>query len=299
MSIIGKVLNNILKGITKNVDPNLPTDYDKKRANDQADNMFSKLPKGVDCELTKLGGISAEYISKKGNDEKRIVLYIHGGGFTSGSAKSRRAITGYIAAKFGYNVYSIDYRLAPENPFPAAPDDSFEAYCVLVERYGAENICIMGESAGATLSLVIPHMARDAKIAMPACVVAFSPVAQNEMNLPSYTENKKGDYMLGATFDGRMQQAYFRTEAPAVLKHPYAAPLHGEMGDFPPTMLVASTTELLRDDSIEFDKKLGENSRESVLILVEDMMHAFPMLPLIPESKKVLKEAKYFIKKHF
>ncbi len=294
MSLLHSMVFKSMLKATKEYDPGIKLDYAQIRANEEKSMSGIKIPRGVSLEYINLNGIPAEEYTKPGNCEKSVVMYIHGGGFTSGSAKARRNLGFYITNKLGYNVFSIDYRLAPENPFPAAPQDCFAAYKAALKRYAGKKIVLMGESAGGNLVLVTALMAKDAGITMPCAVVAFSPVTQFDKQLKSYETNKNTDYIAVENGNEVAAHTYFagcRSE----MTNPYATPLYGNLIGFPPCYIVASTIEVLRDDSILFDQKLRESGVESKLVLVPNMMHAFIMVPDFPESKAELRNVKKFI----
>lgn len=156
MSLIHFIVYNIIKKGKKEFDKNNPPDYVLRREQE----IQSRAPKNVKVEQIANDGVNGEYLSKGNNPEDKVLMYIHGGGFVGGSPAARRAFTGYTAKKLGYNVYSIDYRLAPEYAFPFGAEDCLKAYKMLVEKYGARNICLIGESAGGNLVLSVALQAK-------------------------------------------------------------------------------------------------------------------------------------------
>ena len=103
-------------------------DYDKRRKDEMEQVRFVKVPKSIRVQNGRINGIPVEKLVMKGNDKSKIIYYIHGGGFVTGSSLARRNFTTYMVKNFGLNVISVDYRLAPENPFPAAPEDCLKVY---------------------------------------------------------------------------------------------------------------------------------------------------------------------------
>ena len=273
MSLIHFIVYNIIKKGKKEFDKNNPPDYVLRREQE----IQSRAPKNVKVEQIANDGVNGEYLSKGNNPEDKVLMYIHGGGFVGGSPAARRAFTGYTAKKLGYNVYSIDYRLAPEYAFPFGAEDCLKAYKMLVEKYGARNICLIGESAGGNLVLSVALQAKAQGIELPACIVVFSPTLQYTRIFPSYKNNAKTDCMLDIT---------------------YAAPLCGDFTDFPPIYLAVSDSEFLYDDSLEFYKKLQTLNVTSQFDVYHKKMHAFQVIPVLPEAKRALKNAKSFIDKY-
>ena len=196
MSLIHFIVYNIIKKGKKEFYKNNPPDYVLRREQE----IQSRAPKNVKVEQIANDGVNGEYLSKGNNPEDKVLMYIHGGGFVGGSPAARRAFTGYTAKKLGYNVYSIDYRLAPEYAFPFGAEDCLKAYKMLVEKYGARNICLIGESAGGNLVLSVALQAKAQGIELPACIVVFSPTLQYTRIFPSYKNNAKTDCMLDITF---------------------------------------------------------------------------------------------------
>ena len=184
------IVYNIIKKGKKEFDKNNPPDYVLRREQE----IQSRAPKNVKVE-----------------PEDKVLMYIHGGGFVGGSPAARRTFTGYTAKKLGYNVYSIDYRLAPEYAFPFGAEDCLKAYKMLVEKYGARNICLIGESAGGNLVLSVALQAKAQGIELPACIVVFSPTLQYTRIFPSYKNNAKTDCMLDITFLEEVKTTYLKT----------------------------------------------------------------------------------------
>lgn len=190
-------------------------------------------PRGVTVERTEFGGIPCEVVKKAGNT--RIpVFYIHGGGFTTGSARERRAITFYLCDRFGFDCIACDYRLAPEHKLPAAHEDCYAAYGAVVQRY--PQVVLMGESAGGTLAVSVAMRALKEGIARPAAVAAFSPLAALNTDLPSHKTNVKTDYMLKRDpSSGELLKLICHENAGVeFFKDPIISPVYGTFNNFPP-----------------------------------------------------------------
>lgn len=296
MSVMQKILFQIIKRGQKFYDPLNPRDYAAERAA-EAKGVPQKLPRGIMSGKADLNGISGEYICTKNSPEDKCILYIHGGGFVTGSTQTVRPLTAELVKQTGYGLYSISYRLAPEHPFPAAPDDCYRAYCELEKKYGGDHIVIMGESAGATLTLTTVLRAKDEERSLPACVVALAPAVQFDKEFPSHRENLATDCMV-SNLSEEVRAAYLVSDDAEVLHNPYAAPYYGDFRGFPPTLIIASDSEVLRDDSVFLDRKMQEAGVESRLHLYHDMMHIFPVAPALPESRSAIREIAEFVKKN-
>ena len=235
--------------------------------------------------------MTVELLRHPKNPTDRIILYLHGGGFVVGSVKTRRMFTGYLAAKLGYNVAAPEYRLAPEYPFPAAPQDCFAAYRALLKEYAPERIVLVGESAAGNLVLSVLLQIRQAGLPMPAAALCFSPCVQFDKTLPSYLENRSTEAMVDDLWT-EVQETYLGTKDSAAVRDPLAAPYYGSFADCPPICLWASDSEVLRDDSLLLFEKLKAEGHPCRLYLRKGMIHTWLIIPTIPEAKKDLKTVK-------
>ena len=255
-----------------------------------------KPPKGVKVSELIIGGHSAERIEKKENN-RGWVLYIHGGGFTTGSARERRELCQYITDKYGYNCISINYRLAPEHKWPAQIEDCISAYKDIIEL-GIDNrrLYLMGESAGGTLVLSLILALKERGIAMPRAVAAFSPCVNQAEHYPSHSGNAKTDYMLRDKVFKGMQEPVFGKNAPdEILRNPLASPVYGDFEGLPPVFLSASDTEALLDDSRVMFIKLKATGHKTSLDIQHGCCHAFQVFPMIPEAQAALNETFRFL----
>lgn len=298
MSLLHKIFfDRIMKQKTVYT-PGNAVNYKAIREEDERQNAQLPVKRNSKISTDNLGGVPVEYVRKEINPKDKIILYIHGGGFVQGSSKARRPFTTYIADKLGYDVVSVDYRLAPEFPFPAAPDDCLTVYTELQKKFGASNIVLMGESAGGNLVLATLLQAKAKKIPLPSAVFAFSPTVQYDTEFPSYTENTKSECMVG-NLSAEVCDTYLQTHDPTVLKNPIAAPYYGEYDGCPPIFLWASKTEVLRDDSIYFYKKLRKAGQPCRLYLRDNMMHAYQIFTMFPETHKDIKIIRNIIEQVF
>ena len=288
MSLLHKVVNTALMKNRSFYDPEVPKDYPAARQREVSQTAMVKIPKGVTLKQEALGGVPAEWIIGKRNPADRIVLYIHGGGFVTGSSAARRSFTVHLAQKIGLNVASLDYRLAPEHPFPAGAEDCLTAYRALLERCASKKIVLIGESAGGNLVLSLLLQAKAAALPLPAAVFALSPTVQYDRELPSYRENAAKDSIV-TNLSNEVCDVYLRSRDEAVLKNPIAAPLYGNYTGCPPVLLWVSDDETLRDDSLLLFEKLKAQKVPAKLYRRAGMMHTWIIIPFFPESKKDLK----------
>ncbi|MDO4337297.1 MAG: alpha/beta hydrolase [Eubacteriales bacterium] len=294
MSILHNVIFQVIKRGKKAYDPDNPPDYVKKRMQEER-TVPNKLPRGIQCKKIELENLKGEYLYTESNQKKKHIVYIHGGGFVSGSTKTVRPLVSELVKRTGCNVVSIEYRLAPEYPFPSAPEDCFKAYCTLEKKFGGSNIILMGESAGGNLVLTTVLQAKDKRVPLPAGIVVMAPTIQFDHVFPSYYDNLDTDCMI-SNLQQEIREVYLQSDEPSVLHNPYAAPYYGDYTGFPPTFVIVSDSEVLRDDSLFLYKKLVEAGVKSKLSLFHKMMHIFQVTPSLPESRQAYRQIKDFIK---
>ena len=295
MSIMHSIFYQIVKKGKKEFDPLNPPDYQEKRKVEEAQACQAPIPKGVEYEVKEMNGVHVEYVSCSSNPQDQIIFYIHGGGFVCGSSLQRRNFTGYVAKKLGYNVLSIDYCLAPENPFPKGLEECLIVYKEVLKEYDSHKIVFFGESAGGNLVLALALMAKDQGLTLPAGIVTASPTVQYSKELPSYKSNTDTDCMISNLSD-EIKAVYFQTEDKEVIENPYGSPLFGDFHGFPPVFINVSESEVLRDDSYLLKKKLDEQGVKTRILSRNKMMHAYLVQAMLPEAKCDLKEVKNFIK---
>lgn len=294
MSILHTILFHQIKKTKSIYSSSTEKNYVQSRNYEDARMDKLPIPFGVQIEQAYLGTVPVEYVMKKSNSTDTIVLYIHGGGFVEGSAKARRSFTTYIANKMNYNVAAINYRLAPEYPFPKAPLDCVEAYQSLLLKYHAEKIILLGESAGGNLVLSTLLYIKNKKLPYPAASFVISPTVQYDQELDSYEDNSDSDCMI-TNLSEEICDTYLQSTEESVVKSPYAAPYYGDFTGCSPVYIWSSASEVLRDDSVIMADKLKAENVKCELFLREKMMHAYLIVPAIKESKKDLKTIKKYM----
>lgn len=257
-----------------------------------------ELPDGVTLKEIDLDGNYGELIEKVGN-KGPLIMYIHGGGFKTGAAQERREITFEIADKYGSNVIANNYRLAPENKWPAALEDCVAAYeAIMGMGYKPENIVIAGESAGATLVLSVLLYLRDHKKPLPKSAVVYSVGINHADHFKSHFENAGTDYMLGNSVasDKDKEDLFGKgEEAQALCRSIYISPYYDDLSGFPPIFIAASDIEALFDDSqILYEKLLAQKIRTEFYV-GHDLIHAYPIFAHLPESIETMKKTFEFI----
>jgi monoterpene epsilon-lactone hydrolase len=268
----------------------------RKRAELSISRIFKRPAKCI-IDPVNAGGVPAEFVSWRGADGNRTILYLHGGGYVLCSPKTHRDLVWRIARVAKARMLSIDYRLAPENPHPSAVDDALAAYQWLLES-GTEpsRMAVMGDSAGGGLTLVLLHTLRDRGIPLPACAVCMSPWTDLTCTGASVRENEKLDPLLRKD----LLEGYARYYAPeGDLALPSISPLFGDFSNLPPILIQVGTDELLLDDSRRVAVKAAKENVPVELQVWPRMMHVFQALTyFFPEAKKAIAEIGRFIDAH-
>ena len=201
----------------------------------------------LDIRRIDLRNCIAWKISKKGNRKDKIIYYIHGGGFTNCSTKKYFAFVSYVVNHFGYDVFSVDYRLAPQYKCLDILEDCLNGYEELLKEYMEKDICLMGESAGATLTLTLTLKLKELGLPLPQGIVSCSPLSQFEYYPYSYYENAgKNDFLIGF---GTLDNIYPIYRGELDYTSPYMSPVYGDLSGFPKIYLDASYHESMRDDA--------------------------------------------------
>lgn len=254
-------------------------------------------PRGVTVEPTSAGGVPAEWVAGPDAAEGRALLYFHGGGYAAGSPASARDLVWRLAVAARARVLSVDYRLAPEHPFPAAVEDAAAAYHHLLSSGLAPSaIAFAGDSAGGGLALGALVKLRDDGAPMPAAACAFSPWTDLAITGPSAAANREADPMIRVEAI-RPTAGWYLGGAPAT--SPYASPLYADVRGLPPTLLHVGSTEVLLDDSVRLAERMKEAGVDVTLRVFPDMPHVFQGLAMfLPEAREAIAEAGRFLDGH-
>jgi acetyl esterase/lipase len=242
------------------------------------------------------GNVRGEWLAPKSYDEG-VILYMHGGGYVSCSAATHRPITAALARLAHLRVFSLDYRLAPENRFPAALDDAVAAYrWLLAQGLPASAISLAGDSAGGGLVLGLLLRARDAGLPLPACGVCLSAWTDLAGTGDSIRLNDGRCATFHTENIAEFAAAYLGDQSPF---DPYASPAHADLSGLPPLLLQVGSTELLVDDSRRVHSKIQEAHGISQLQIYDDVAHDWQMLDgFVPEARVSLRQAAEFIRQY-
>lgn len=275
----------------------IPTDVKGLRAamDTFAPMMNSNLPEiGAFHEAVELRpGLTADVSVPKGNGPHPIVVYLHGGGWIGGSPKTHRKL-GMQFAEAGYLTINVDYRLAPEHPFPAAVDDTIAAYrWLLAQGYKPGKIVISGDSAGGGLTLAALLAIRDAKLPMPACAVPISPWTDLEGTGESVRTRAARDVMVTQDNLAHSAKQYYGAHDP---KDPLVSPVHANFRGLPPMLIQVGDAEILLDDSTRVAKSAKLAGVEVDLEVWDDMPHVWHVFAkLLPEGQQAIDKIGKFV----
>jgi monoterpene epsilon-lactone hydrolase len=249
---------------------------------------------GTEVRRVDAGGVPGEVITTPASRPDRHVLFLHGGGYVTGSPALYRHFTWRIATAARARVLALDYRLAPEHPFPAALDDSVAAYLWLVGGIGdPRRTAVMGDSAGGGLALALLSRLRDDGLDLPAAAIALSPWTDLALAGASLSLNARSDPMLNAADARLFADCYLAGADP---RHPYASPLYGNPAGLPPTLIHVGSDEILRDDAVRMAAALREAGCRVEIEVWRRMPHVWHLFaPVLPEAKQAIANIGAFV----
>ena len=274
----------------------LRPDFDPARFRKMLDRDMGKNPIASDVDITPLQheAVNGEWILPAACTSKRVVLYSHGGGYLFGSPLSYRAFTSRLAVACDARVFVLDYRLAPEHPFPAAADDVIAAYRYLLTEHDPADIVLAGDSAGAGLSLSLLVQIRAVGLPMPAAAVLLSPYADLAVTGESADSNTRTCAMFSGDAIRRAAATYLNG---AHALDARASPLYAEYADFPPMLIYVSDTEVLRDDGLRVAERAAAAEVPVDLRIWRGQPHVWPLfVPMLPEANQALSEIGEYIR---
>jgi acetyl esterase/lipase len=232
------------------------------------------LPPGCDSEALTLGAVPAERIVHPGATAGRVLLYLHGGGYVFGSLRSHRHLVARLAVAAGAEAFHLDYRLAPEHPYPAALDDALDAYRALLARgVDPARLVVGGESAGGGLATALLLKLRQAGLPQPAGLYLISPWLDMTTAGASYAKVGTRDPMIAADRIALVAQAYLG----AAGDDAFTSPVRADPAGLPPMLIQVGSEEVLLSDSTSFAANAALAGIEVRLHVWAEMPHAFPL----------------------
>jgi len=249
-------------------------------------------------QLVLNGVIADRYVpphrQNQAASEETVFLILHGGAYCIHLPNFYRVLLAKYCDALDCSGIMPDYRLMPEHPHPAGIDDCVNAYKALIDMgYKSQNIILYGDSAGGGLCLSVAQRIRDAGIAAPRCLVLVSPSGDWSLAKKSFYENEGKDPMFRVATLLFYRTQYLNGHSP---EDPAVSPIYGDFAGFPPTLIFASTTELLRDIAVDAHAKIRGQGGSSELVLEPGLVHAFAMFDFLPEGKKAQRRIIEFCK---
>jgi len=255
------------------------------------------MPRHVEVQPAMVGDIPAEWLRPVDTNDDRAVLYLHGGAYTMGSCGTHRTLAARIAVASGSPALLLEYRLAPEHPFPAALHDCEAAFRWLVE-YGIrpQKLVVAGDSSGGGLALALSVTLRDDDAQLPAAIVCVCPWADLELTGESLRTRANVDPVCSLADSRFHASQYVGDNDP---RAPLISPIHADLHGLPPMLIHVGDREILLSDAMRLAQRAREDGVAVELKIWEGMWHVWHMLaPYIPEGRQAVDEIGAFVIRH-
>jgi len=263
--------------------------------------LLAKVPVAPDLkiEAANAGGVPGLWIDAPGTRQDRVMLYIHGGGYISGSANGYRSLVGELGRAAKTRGLAIDYRLAPEHPFPAAVDDAVAAHRWLIDRGTAPaSIVFVGDSAGGGLVVTAMMAVRDAGLSLPAAGVSISPWLDLECRGASMETKAASDLALNRDALRRAGQSY-RGAVSGDGRGGQLVPLNADLSGLPPLLIQVGSAEILLDDATRLAAQAGAADVSTRLEIWPNMPHVWHLFGfMLSEGRDAIQSAGAFAQAH-
>jgi len=275
-----------------------PTGWEERRQRINEVGSTWPVAPDITCLPAEFSGIKAEWTSAPEADPTRVLLFFHGGGFCSGSLISHRRLASEAGRAAGIRSLAVDYRLAPEHPFPAALEDGLRAWLML-RRSGIEarHIAVAGDSAGGALSVALTNELRDAGETSPGCLWLISPWTDLTLSGATLASKDSDDPLIHKAYLAELASAYV---AGRIERHdPRVSVLFADLHGLPPTLIQVGSAETLLSDATRFAEAAGTADVEVTLEIWPRMIHAWPLWNGgLAEGRAAIERAGIFIRKH-
>lgn len=237
-------------------------------------------------------GMYGEWVSvNRAHMKKYVLLHCHGGGYSTGSSLYARTLTSKFAAATSMDVLCFDYRLAPENPYPAAAEDAMKAWnYLMLLGYGARDVIVTGDSAGGNLALSLVLRLKEQKRLLPRGLVLMSPWTDLTSSGDSFRTRAEVDPVLNGAYIDRMVCSYAEGQD---LKNPFISPLFGDFEGFPPVYIQVGENEILLSDSVRLHQAFVDASISVKMDTYPGMWHVFQMSPVKAARDAMNKSAEF------
>lgn len=296
----GKANQNLMNVIRKVHNLVEAEDIDKHRQSQNSLGAVLGNRKDTLVREVAIDGMYGEWVSvDRAHMKKYVILYCHGGGYMTGSSLYARTLTTKLAASTSMDVLCFDYRLAPENPYPAATEDAMRAWnYLMLLGYGARDVIVAGDSAGGNLALSLALKLKEEGRLLPRGLVLMSPWTDLTSSGRSHETRAALDPVLNKEYLEKAIHAYVGENAQdegcgELLKNPMISPLFGDFTGFPPTYIQVGNNEVLLNDATQLHKKMIKANVSVKLDVFDGMWHVFQMSPFKTAYEAMDKNAEF------
>lgn len=267
-------------------------DLEKHRQSQDAIGSILGNTKSISYREVDIDGIYGEWVSvNRAHMKKYVVLHCHGGGYSTGSCLYARTLTSKLAVSTSMDVFCFDYRLAPENPYPAALEDAMKVWdYLMLFGYGARDVILTGDSAGGNLALALALKLKEEGRLLPRGLVLMSPWTDLTSSGESFESKEALDPVLDKAYIDRMVSAYAEGQN---LKNPLVSPLFGNFEGFPPTYIQVGENEILLSDSLRLHQAFVDANVSVKMDIYPGMWHVFQMSPVKAAREAMDKNAEF------
>jgi phosphinothricin tripeptide acetyl hydrolase len=276
--------------------PETLTTAERRAQYERAERVFP-TPADVKVEHVSVPATPAEWLRPPSATPGRVVLYLHGGGYVIGSPRSHRHLAAAIAGAAAASALLLDYRLAPEHPYPAALEDATAAYrWLLAQGIAPGSVVIAGDSAGGGLTVATLLALREARVPLPAAGVCISPWVDLTCSGGSYVTKADADPIVRRADVEQMARAYLGSTAP---RAPLASPLFADLRGLPPLLIHVGSEEVLLDDAVQLAERARAAGVDTTLEVYERMIHVWHwFLPMLDEAQTAVEAIGRFARRH-
>lgn len=288
-----ETINQNMMGLIKKVHGMIDNpDIEKHRQSQDHVGALLGNSKDIQIQGVKIQDMEGEWVFvNRAHMKKYVILYCHGGGYSTGSSLYARTLTTKLAASTSMDVLCFDYRLAPENPYPAAAEDAMKAWnYLMLLGYGARDVIVAGDSAGGNLALSLVLKLKEEERLLPRGMVLMSPWTDLTSSGRTHQTRAEVDPVLDAEYLERMIKNYVKGQE---LNDPFISPLFGDFSGFPPTYIQVGDNEILLSDATMLHKKMIQANVSVKLDTFKGMWHVFQMSPLKTAYDAMEKNAEF------
>jgi acetyl esterase/lipase len=258
------------------------------------DKMGDNVPlaQGTQSERISANAIPCEWVSTPKSHSDRVILYFHGGSYRAGSCQSHRGMVSHIADYTQSKVLMVDYRLAPENPFPAGLDDAVTVYDWLSKKLDSQRIIIAGDSAGGGMTMALLLKIKEENLPKPAAAILLCPWVDLEMRNPTLDTLANKDPWLDKNSLSLSAKEYYAQNTP---QNPFVSPLNADLNGLPPLLIQLGGFDILQGEGEMLAKKAIEAGVKVQWKIWPRMIHVWQFIPhRLPEARKALQEMAEF-----